>query len=138
MTPRRLIRVVCAVIEDCAGRVLLAQRPADKHLGSKWEFAGGKIEPGETPEVALQREIKEELGCDITIGRALRPFTHDYETVLIEMLPFMCVLTETSSPPHPHEHTAVTWIALADIGTVNLAPADWPVVAMLKARNGSG
>ena len=136
MTPSRPIRVVCAIIEDGAGRVLLAQRPAHKHLGSKWEFAGGKIEAGETPEAALQREIKEELGCDITIGCALSPFTHDYGTVLIEMLPFICVLTATSSPPHPHEHIAVTWISLADIGSIDLAPADWPVVAMLKARNG--
>jgi 8-oxo-dGTP diphosphatase len=132
----RLIRVVCAVIEDRDARVLLAQRPTHKHLGAKWEFAGGKIEPGETPEAALQREIKEELGCDIIIGRALRPFTHDYGTVLIEMLPFICSLTDTSSPPHPHEHIAVSWVALADIGTFDLAPADWPLVAMLRARNG--
>jgi 8-oxo-dGTP diphosphatase len=136
MTAGRLIRVVCAVIEDDAGRLLLAQRPAHKHLGSKWEFAGGKIEPGESPETALQREIKEELGCAITIDRGLRPFTHDYGTVLIEMLPFICVLNESSSPPHPHEHIAVAWVALADIDEVDLAPADWPVVAMLKAREG--
>ena len=47
---------------------LIAQRPAHKHLGLKWEFAGGKVEPGESPESALQREIKEELGCDIDLG----------------------------------------------------------------------
>ena len=133
MSSTRPIRVVCAVIEDGDRRVLLAQRPAHKHLGSKWEFAGGKLEPGETPEAALVREIKEELGCDIEIRRALAPFTHDYGSVMIEMLPFLCALRPESGAPHPHEHIALTWIALPDIEHVDLAPADWPVVAMLRA-----
>jgi 8-oxo-dGTP diphosphatase len=132
MTQIRPIRVVCAIIRDGFGRLLLAQRPAHKHLGGKWEFAGGKIEPGESPPVALAREIKEELGCDIEVGRALPPFTHDYGTTLIEMLPFICSLTNGSCAPHPHEHIAVQWVALPEIDHVDLAPADWPVVAALK------
>jgi 8-oxo-dGTP diphosphatase len=132
MTPARPIQVVCAIIEDSTGRLLLAQRPAHKHLGLKWEFAGGKVEPGESPAAALVREIKEELGCDIEVRRALPPFTHDYGSVRIEMLPFVCELTASSSPPQPHEHLAVQWFALAEIADVDLAPADWPVVAMLR------
>src|SRR5258706_7701980 len=88
MLNRPAIPVVCAVIEDGAGRVLVAQRPAHKHLGLKWEFAGGKVEPGEAPEAAVVREIKEELGCEIAIIRPLARFTHDYGSVVIEMIPF--------------------------------------------------
>jgi 8-oxo-dGTP diphosphatase len=132
MTPLRPIRVVCAIIHDREGRVLLAQRPAHKHLGTKWEFAGGKIEPGELPAIALAREIKEELGCDIEVGQPLPAFTHDYGTVAIEMLPFVCSLANGSSAPHPHEHIAVQWVALSDLDEIDLAPADWPVVAALR------
>jgi 8-oxo-dGTP diphosphatase len=62
------IPVVCAVIVDERGRALVAQRPAHKHLGLKWEFPGGKVELGETPESAMLREIEEELGCAIVIA----------------------------------------------------------------------
>jgi 8-oxo-dGTP diphosphatase len=120
--------VVCAVIEDGAGRVLVAQRPAHKHLGLKWEFAGGKVERGESPEAALVREIKEELGCEITLTRSLPRFTHDYGTVVIEMIPFVCALTGTSCAPHPHEHVAARWVTCGELRTLDLAPADWPVV----------
>ena len=78
------VPVVCAVIiRD--GRVLIAQRPAHKHLALKWEFPGGKVEPGESAEAAIVREIREELGCDFAIGRALPRFTHAY-AVTIEMM----------------------------------------------------
>jgi len=129
----RPIPVVCAVIEDDTKRVLLAQRPAHKHLGLKWEFAGGKVEAGESPAAALVREIKEELGCDIVIDRALPAFTHDYGTVRIEMMPFRCRLSASATPPHPHEHIALKWMSLAEINDVDLAPADWPVVEMLRS-----
>jgi 8-oxo-dGTP diphosphatase len=121
--------VVCAVIEDGRGHVLIAQRPAHKHLPLKWEFAGGKIEPNETPEAALEREICEELGCNIVVGRALPPFIHDYGDIAIEMYPFVCRLADGSAAPHPHEHASVRWIAPADLASVDLAAADWPVVA---------
>lgn len=125
------IPVVCLVLFDPAGRVLLAQRPPHKHLGGKWEFAGGKVEPGELPEAALVREIKEELGCDIVVQRALPPFTHDYGRTVIEMLPFVCTLAPGSPAPHPHEHTALRWVALTDLPTLDLAPADYPVLPHL-------
>lgn len=110
------------------GRVLVAQRPAHKHLGLKWEFAGGKVERGESAEAAIAREIREELGCEVAIRRALPRFTHDYGTVVIEMIPFACSLVPGSSAPHPHEHAAVRWVTLAELRTLDLAPADWPVV----------
>ncbi len=124
--------VVAAVILDAVGRALLAQRPAHKHLGGKWEFPGGKVEPGEAPEVALVREIREELGCDVFIRRALPRFTHDYGTVVIEMIPFACELSPRSPPPQAREHTALAWAGMADLKNYDLAPADWPVLAHLR------
>src|SRR5262245_2447699 len=132
--PQRVpLPVVCAVIEDGEGRVLLAQRPAHKHLGLKWEFAGGKVESGEAPEAALIREIREELGCDVSIVRPLPRFVHDYGSVVIEMIPFVCALASTSCPPRAHEHVAVRWVKPGELREMELAPADWPIVDSLQA-----
>ncbi len=124
------VPVVCAVIER-DGLVLIAQRPPHKLLPLKWEFPGGKVEPGEAPAAAIIRELQEELGCAITVARALPPFIHDYQTVVIEMIPFVCALTPDSSAAHPHEHTAIAWVQPAELQSYDLAAADWPVVAML-------
>jgi len=125
------IPVVCALILDTAGRVLLAQRPAHKHLGLKWEFPGGKIEAAETPEAALRREIWEELACDIQVEKALPRFLHDYTSVVIEMFPFICRLTAGSPPPHPHEHVAIAWVSANELRNYDLAPADLPLIKYL-------
>jgi 8-oxo-dGTP diphosphatase len=125
---------VCAVIER-AGRVLVAQRPPGKLLPRKWEFPGGKVEPGENPAVAIRREIGEELGCTIAITQALSPFLHDYKTIVIEMIPFRCTLAPGSSEPHPHEHLAIAWVTPTELKTYDLAAADWPVVAMLSPNS---
>lgn len=129
MPPSSPIPVVCAVIEDDRGRVLIAQRPAHKHLALKWEFAGGKVENGEAPAAALIREIKEELGCELLVRHALPRSTHDYGTLAIEMIPFVCTLAPASPAPHPHEHAAVRWVTPGELSTLDLAAADLPVVA---------
>ena len=121
---------MCAVIER-QGQILLAQRPPHKLLPLKWEFAGGKVEPGEDPAAAIIREIREELGCDIAITQALPSFTHDYKTVVIEMIPFICSLTPASAEPHPHEHVALAWVKPGEITGYDLAAADFPVVQSL-------
>lgn len=121
------IPVVCALIER-EGCILLAQRPAHKHLPLKWEFPGGKVEPGEDPAAAIVREIREELGCDIVITRPLPRFIHRYERVTIEMIPFVCRLADGSAEPHPHEHVAVVWTKSGDLLDYDLAAADLPVV----------
>ena len=127
------IPVVCAVIEDHTGRILIAQRPAHKHLGLKWEFPGGKVEPGEAPAAALVRELSEELGCAIKITRALEPFLYDYTRVVIEMFPFVCKLAADSAAPAALEHVEIRWITPAQVSSFDLAPADWPVVARYRA-----
>lgn len=125
------IPVVCAVIRNAAGDVLLAQRPPHKHLGLKWEFPGGKVESGESGEHALHREIHEELGCTLVIERALPSFEHQYPAASIEMFPFLCHLAADSPAPHAHEHVALAWVKPDALRGYDLAPADWPVVAHL-------
>ncbi len=129
------IPVVCALIER-AGTVLVAQRPAHKHLPFKWEFPGGKVEPGETAEAAIVRELKEELGVSFVITGALPRFTHAYAET-IEMIPFVGRLAADSPAPHPHEHLAIRWVPPADLTTLDLAAADLPVVAAYRARPAS-
>jgi 8-oxo-dGTP diphosphatase len=121
--------VVCAVIMH-DGHILIAQRPPTKLMPLKWEFPGGKVESGETAEAAIVREIREELGCAVTPIRALPPFDHDYRTVLITMIPFVCTLDPGSPEPHPHEHVAIAWVTSAELKTYDLAAADWPVIEM--------
>jgi 8-oxo-dGTP diphosphatase len=133
VSSRSPLPVVAAVLTAPDGRVLLAQRPAHKHLGRKWEFPGGKIEPGETPAAALRRELHEELGCETVVTAPLPRFEHDYGTVLIAMIPFICTLAPGSPPPQAREHLALAWVAVSDLRHYDLAPADWPVVAALEA-----
>jgi 8-oxo-dGTP diphosphatase len=130
--PSSTLLVVAAVIEDAAGRMLVAQRPAHKHLALKWEFPGGKVEPGESPESALARELREELGVEIEILRTLPRFTHDYSDVIIAMVPFVCRLAPASAAPHPHEHVALRWVSREELITLDLAAADLPIVAALR------
>jgi 8-oxo-dGTP diphosphatase len=130
------IPVVAAVIEK-DGLVLLAQRPPGKALALKWEFPGGKVEPGESPEAALRREIREELGCEIEITGTLRRFIHHYETVSIDMIPLRARLAAGSPPPHPHEHVALQWLPLNSVAAMDLPTADLPVLKELLASAGS-
>jgi 8-oxo-dGTP diphosphatase len=123
--------VVCAIIER-AGRILLARRPAGKHLALKWEFPGGKVETGEPPDAALAREIREELGCDLVVGQELDRYVHRYGPIAIEMIPFLCRLAAGSPEPHPHEHIAVAWALPTELSGYDLAAADLPLVHWLQ------
>lgn len=126
------VPVVCAIIER-DGRVLIAQRPPNKLLPLKWEFAGGKVEAGEDADAAIVREIREELGCTILVRRALPPFDHDYGRVVIRMIPFLCILAPDSPEPHPHEHVAIAWVRPDELPNYDLAAADIPLIAGLQA-----
>lgn len=121
------IQVVCALIMR-EGRVLLAQRPAGKHLALKWEFPGGKVECDEEPQHAIVREIREELGCAIAVRAALPVSRHAYDRGVIDLIPFVCVLPDSTTEPHPHEHTALAWATEAELDQFDLAPADLPIV----------
>jgi 8-oxo-dGTP diphosphatase len=126
------VPVVCAIIFR-EGRVLLAQRPEGKHLARCWEFPGGKIESAESPEAALHRELDEELGCTVEVLATLPACEHDYGRAIIVLQPFVCQLTATSPEPEAREHAALQWVAVADCDGWDLAPADIPVLAHLRA-----
>ena len=120
--------VVCALLER-GGRVLAAQRPAGKSQGLLWEFPGGKLEPGEAPEAALLREIREELHVDIALGERLPDAHHDYGTFVITLTPFRATLRDPAAAPQAAEHAALRWCVPAELRTLAWAPADVPIVA---------
>src|SRR5271165_6659864 len=121
----------CALI-DVDGRVLIAQRPAGKSLSGLWEFPGGKLEAGETPEACLIRELDEELGIKVTHA-CLAPFvfaSHGYETMHLLMPLFLCRRWEGFVTAR--EHAALAWVKPANMGDYPMPPADAPLVAWLR------
>lgn len=131
-TPRRLLLVVAAALVDGRGRVLIAQRPADKSLGGLWEFPGGKLEPGERPETALARELKEELDVQVQTD-AMAPFafaSHAYDG--FDLLMPLYVVRRWEGTPRALEAQALAWAAPADLTSYPMPPADLPLVARLQ------
>lgn len=124
------VHVVCAIIER-DGLVLVAERPEGKRLAGFWEFPGGKIEPGETAEEALHRELQEELACEVAVLASGPPVLHDYEWGRIQLHPFRCRLREGSPDPRAQEHSALKWVECRELAEVRLAPADIPILAWL-------
>ncbi|MFN0127235.1 MAG: (deoxy)nucleoside triphosphate pyrophosphohydrolase [Verrucomicrobiales bacterium] len=122
-----MMEVVCAVIWNDDGRVLAAQRPPGKAQGGRWEFPGGKIEPGEAAEAALVREIEEELGCTLRVGAAMSPVDHPYPGGVIRLRPFLSVIV--SGQPDPREHSALLWVNAREAAELEWAPADLPILA---------
>lgn len=119
------LRVTCALIER-SERILVARRPEGKALAGKWEFPGGKIDPGESPESCLEREIEEELGCHIRIDSALTPSCHTYPNGTIELIPFRCSIV--SGEPEALEHAEIKWMEPSRICEIDLADADTPIL----------
>lgn len=124
---KKHIHVTCAIIER-GSLVLAAQRSATMNLPLKWEFPGGKIDPGESAEECLQRELMEELNIGVTVGRALSPVTHGYTDCTVTLYPFVCTIR--SGEIILHEHAAVVWLKADELLTLDWAAADVPVVAM--------
>jgi len=135
---RRHLQVACAVlVRD--GLILAAQRSATMSLPLKWEFPGGKIRAGEQPEACLARELVEELGIAVSVGRALAPTTHHYADFTVTLHPFLCAID--AGEPTLHEHAAVRWLPPADLGDLDWAEADLPLLAglrELRIRGGGG
>jgi 8-oxo-dGTP diphosphatase len=122
---RNHIRVSCAIIER-DGLVLAAQRSGFMSLPLKWEFPGGKIKEGESPEVCLTRELMEEMGIHVAVNSPLPPTTHHYPAFTVTLLPFVCSIR--SGTISLHEHAAVTWLPPRDLSSLDWADADRPVL----------
>ncbi len=123
--------VVCAMIQDSDGRFLACLRPHGKHLAGLWEFPGGKVEPDESPEAALVRELQEELGVLVQVGASLEPVLWHYDRGSIRLLPFFCTITQ--GQPQAIEHEQLLWCTPEDFGTLSWAEADLPVLAQILA-----
>lgn len=130
---KKQIDVVGAVIVR-DGRVLAAQRGGSGPLSGLWEFPGGKVELGETPREALEREIAEELACGVQVGRHVATTVHPYDFAEITLTTFYCDLV--SGEPRLTEHTAVRWLHPAELNDIVWAPADLPAVSLVQAGLG--
>ncbi|MDJ0929177.1 MAG: 8-oxo-dGTP diphosphatase MutT [Gammaproteobacteria bacterium] len=126
------IEVAAGVIEDAAGRVLIAQRQPGKHAAGFWEFPGGKLQPGELPVEALRRELHEELGIELGSARTLIDYQHDYPDRRVHLHIF-CVTAYTGEP-RSRERQALKWVAVDDLLAAGLLPADAPVVDALRVN----
>ncbi|GAB4002159.1 (deoxy)nucleoside triphosphate pyrophosphohydrolase [Nocardioides ultimimeridianus] len=122
------IAVVGAVIV-CDGKVLCAQRGTGA-LAGLWEFPGGKVEPDEAPHDALVREIEEELGCAIAVGDLVTTTTHVYDAGVLTLTTYYCELT--GGTPELTEHSELAWLAPADLGRLDWAPADLPAMEVVR------
>ncbi|MGN7949192.1 (deoxy)nucleoside triphosphate pyrophosphohydrolase [Microbacterium sp. 22215] len=128
----KALEVVGAVIVR-HGLVLAAQRGPTKRLGGQWEFPGGKVEPGEAPDAALEREISEELGCGITVGEKITTTRHTYDFGVIELTTFYAELA--AGEPRATEHAEVRWISPDDLSDLRWAEADLPTIAAIRSRS---
>lgn len=121
--------VVAAAIFDASGRVLIAERPAGKHMAGRWEFPGGKVAPGESEEAALARELQEELGIKVVSARPLMRLTHRYPDRDVELS--MWVVERYDGEPQPLDGQGLKWVERSRLTAEDILEADGPFVAAL-------
>ena len=127
-----IVLVAAAALVDMDGRVLVAQRPPGKSMAGLWEFPGGKVAPGETPEAALVRELAEELGIDVTES-CLAPVafaSHSYADFHLLMPVFAC--RKWNGTPQPREGQTLKWVAPVELSRYPMPPADLPLIGLLR------
>lgn len=125
-----VIRVIAALIEQ-GGKILIAQRNGEGNQALKWEFPGGKIDPGETPEECLVRELKEELNLDIRVGELFETINYDYPTWTIQLLVYRAEIIGGELQLHVHKD--VRWVSPSEIASYEFCPADVALVEKIAA-----
>lgn len=135
MEKRKRIEVVAAIIRDAEGRIFATQRGYGA-MKDGWEFPGGKIEAGETPEQALKREIREELDTNIEVGQFLHTVEWDYPDFHLTMHCYWCRVE--SGELTLKEHEAARWLTLDKLNTVDWLPADREVVEKVESKRTKG
>lgn len=128
----KIVDVVGAVILNEQQEVLCALRSQAMSLPGLWEFPGGKIEPGESPQESLVREIHEELDCTITVEDMVAEVAHHYPTVIIKLSTYNATIV--SGTPTPKEHEKLMWLPIKQLTTLEWAPADVPTIVALMKR----
>ncbi len=128
------MNVVCAVIDDGEGRYLACLRPDGKHLGGYWEFPGGKVDPGESPQTALIRELAEELAVRVEVGRPMAPVLWNYGDKRIRLLAFHCRIV--SGEAQALEHEEIRWCRPEKFGELRWAEADIPILGEILRISG--
>jgi 8-oxo-dGTP diphosphatase len=129
--PRKL--VVAGLIVDDRGLVLITQRRTDQALGGQWEFPGGKVEPGESPAHALHRELTEELGAAVDVGRVWDVLHHVYPTFELVMIVYRCRVRD-GEVPRAVEVADLRWLVSSELPAHDILPADRPLVERLVAE----
>ena len=131
-TDKKMVLVSAVALIDSDGRILIGQRPEGQKMAGYWEFPGGKIEQGETPESALIRELREELGIE-TSHSCLAPLTfasHEYDDFHLLMCLFLCRVWQGGVQSRIHQNLA--WVYSKDLMKYDMLPADIPMVALLR------
>lgn len=128
-----MIQVVAACLRDRDGHILLGKRPNGKTLAGYWEFPGGKVEPGESLEAALSRELKEELGLQLSTFSLLLEHQHQYDFGTVQFYLFSAQL-QTEHNPKAYEHEELSFVSPENLSTLNLLPADIAILDELIAK----
>ena len=127
----QLLHVVAGALFDAQRRVLIAQRPLGKHMAGRWEFPGGKLGAGESPRVALERELREELGVRVTAARAVLERTFDYPDRRVRLS--FWIVEAFEGVPEPRDAQSLLWVPPAELHRHDLLEADRPFIELLQA-----
>jgi mutator protein MutT len=131
VSPPRVLRVVAGAVVQ-GGRVLVARKAPGGPRGGLWELPGGKVEVGESDREALERELREELGIEVRAGAALGEVAHVYPDLRLRLSGYVCTLVHGA--PVAHEHAELRWVHAGQLGALDWAPADLPLLPALAAR----
>ena len=131
MEKDKLVTVTAAILEH-NGKILVAQRKASDRLPGMWEFPGGKLESGETPEGCLKRELREEFGIEVSVGRFVAESIYHYDHISIRLVAYKATLL--GGRPEPTDHDDDRWVTIPELDRFEFAPADVPFVRLLKEK----